>query len=88
MARFMIEVSHEPSQCLETLDHYAAETQQLLEEAEFGCKHGVHAAWVNVEANSEDEARTMLPMSQRPGARIVQVEKFTPENIRRIHQAA
>jgi len=88
MAHYMIEASHDPAQCMQMLDQYADESRKLLEAAEFGCKSGVHTAWATVEASSEDEARMMLPMSQRNSARVVRVEKMTPEAIRQMHMAA
>jgi len=88
MAHFMIEVSHDPSMCVQTLDEYEREARKLLSMAEFGCLHGVHTLWAEVEAESEAEARMMLPMSQRGYARVAEVDDLTLEQIRMMHKAA
>lgn len=88
MAHYMIEVSHDPSVCMQTLDEYERESRQLLSIAEFGCRHGIHTLWAEVEASNEAEARMMLPMSQRGYARVAEVDDLTVEQIRMMHRAA
>lgn len=88
MARYMVEASHSPDECQQNLDNYAEQAAKVLDKAEFGCEHGAHTAWMTIEAGSPDEARNMLPPPQRAGARVVQVEKYTAEQIRQMHMAA
>ncbi len=51
-----------------------------------GCKDGVHTAWAIVEAESESAARKMVPAFVRSKARIVNVGKFTPQQIKAAHK--
>jgi hypothetical protein len=46
---------------------------------------GDHTGWAVVEAGSETAARGMVPVLVRGKARIVEVGKFTPEQIRSFH---
>jgi hypothetical protein len=47
---------------------------------------GDHTGYVIVEAGSESEARENVPSFLRGKARIVKVDKFTPEQIKSFHQ--
>ena len=51
---------------------------------------GEHSAWIVVEVESKDEARSILPPAFRAQAKIVGLNKFTMEQIDSImsrHQA-
>ena len=54
---------------LETGSHF-------LTHADFGCRDGVHKAWIVVDVDSKDEARNILPPGYRREATIVQLNKF------------
>ena len=88
MAKFLIEVPHEPEAracalavriLLETGSHY-------LTNAEFGCFDGEHKGWVMIDAESKEEARRILPPVFRSQAKIVGLNKFTLEELDRILQ--
>ena len=83
MAKFLIEVPHEANNetgvravriFLETGSHW-------LTHADWGCRAGVHKAWISVDVESEEEARRILPPAFRPQAEIVQLNKFSMEEI-------
>jgi nicotinate-nucleotide pyrophosphorylase len=53
----------------------------FLSNADWGCLDGNHNAWITVEVDSKDEARFILPPAFRAQAKIVQLNKFTMEEI-------
>ena len=58
--------------------------------ADFGCKDGVHKAWMIVERDSKEEARSVLPSELRPIANIIGLHYFTMpmvEELMRRHEA-
>ena len=85
MAQYQIEVSHTEQGCVSALDTIVTYGMHLLQQAWLGCAVGVHTCWLNLEADSESEARGVLPPSLRNQARVVEVKKFTPEEIKSLH---
>lgn len=86
MPQYLLEVSHTEEDCLRALDQIVVYSTQILNHISYGCVAGVHTGWVNVEADSESEARNVLPPTQRRKARVVEVQKFTPEQIKALHK--
>lgn len=86
MAKFLIESPHTNQGCLEALDEVLEKDPELLSKFDWSCKAGNHTGWAVVEGESETEVRAMMPTSLRNQARIVKVDKFTPEQIRMSHQ--
>ena len=86
MSRYLIESSHTPDECLRNLDEVVAKGPDYLARFDFGCHAGIHTGWAVVEAGNESAARGTLPAFTRDKARIVSVEKETPENIRKYHE--
>jgi hypothetical protein len=84
--KFLIESSHTKAECLQALDDILAKGPDVLNKFEFGCNSGVHTAWGTVEGRNESEVRNMLPASIRDKARLVEISRFTPEQIRSFHQ--
>lgn len=90
-ARFLIEVPHEgtPEACVRAVEVFLKTGSHFLSRADWGCKDGVHKAWILVEVDSKDEARNIVPPLFRPQTKIVQLNTFTPkdiEGIRRQHE--
>jgi hypothetical protein len=83
MERFLIAVDHEaePVACINAIQILFATGSHFLTQADFGCKDGQHTAWIIVEGNSKEEVRLILPPVYRAGARIVKLNKFTPEEL-------
>lgn len=83
MARFLIEVPHEPETvaCARAVRLLLTTGSHFLTHADWGCKDGEHAGWITVEADSKEEARAILPPAYRSQARIVKLNKFTLEEI-------
>ena len=86
--RFLIEVPHDGTMaaCVGAVDVFLKTGSHFLARAEWGCKDGVHKAWIVVEVDSRDQARAIVPPLYRQKATIVQLNAFTideVENMRR-----
>ena len=83
MARFLIEADHEDEAraCARTVQVFLATGSHYLTHADWGCLDGVHTAWIIVEVESKEQARSVLPAAHRSQARIVALNKFTMEEI-------
>ena len=83
MPRFMIELTHDDDhttcvRVLQTVERYGA---HFFAHADWGCKDDVHGAWMTVEVDTQEEALQLVPPQFRHEARIVQLNKFTREEI-------
>jgi hypothetical protein len=83
MPNFLIEVPHEADTvaCALVVKVFLETGSHFLSNADWGCLDGVHKAWIILEADSKDEARYILPPAYRSQAQIVQLNKFTMEEI-------
>ena len=83
MARFLIEVPHEPElvACARAIEILLQTGSHFLTHADLGCTDGEHKAWIIAEATGKEEARIILPPSMRPQAKIVKLNYFTLEEI-------
>ena len=80
MDRFLIESPHEPEECRKVVKNVYA--QGYLYNCDWGCKSGVHKAWVTIEAESEDQALWVVPPILRVKARAIKLVKFEPEMVK------
>lgn len=78
MAKFLIEVSHEPekSACLRAAQILLKSGSHFLTNADFGCLDGEHKAWIIVDVFDKEEAKAILPTEYRSSAKIVKLNKF------------
>ena len=83
MAKYLIEVSHEnkKAECARVVEFFLKTGSHFLTQADWGCKDGTHSAWLIVELDTRNEAMLMVPPSFRQEARIVQLNKFTRQEI-------
>ena len=83
MARFLIEVPHEAETlaCARVVETFLKTGSHFLVNADWGCKDGDHKAWIIVDVNSKNDARAIVPPAFRAQAKIVQLNKFTLEEI-------
>jgi hypothetical protein len=86
MAKYMIESPHTEEECLQALDETLGKGSDLLAKFDWGCMAGEHTGWAIVEAGSESAARNMIPTFVRSRARVVKVDKFTPQQIKSFHE--
>jgi hypothetical protein len=88
MPRYIIEDTHSVEDCLKVLDAFMHAGAHYLTNAEWGCEAGDHTAWIVIEAGSDEEARHLIPPIIRNRARLVRLNRFTPEQIRGFHERA
>jgi hypothetical protein len=83
MARFFIEVPHEPdlTACTQAVENLLNYGSHFVVNTDWGCMDGEHKAWITIEADNKEEARAILPPGYRSRAKIVQLNKFTMEDI-------
>lgn len=86
MAKYLVEMPHTEEECLQALDETLAKGTDLLAKFEWGCTSGEHTGWAILDAESESAAGNMVPSFLQSKARIVKVEKFTPQQIKSFHQ--
>jgi hypothetical protein len=81
--RFLIEVPHDADTlgCAKVVKIFLASGSHFVTHADWGCMDGEHSAWLVVDVESKDEALGILPPGMRHDARIVQLNKFTMEEI-------
>lgn len=83
MPRFLIEIKHEAEAlaCSQVVQIFLTSGSHFLTHADWGCMDGEHSAWIIVEVDSKEEARSILPPAFRADARIVALNKFRKEQI-------
>jgi hypothetical protein len=83
MPRFLIEISHsdEYEGCVKSLDAIMKHGSHLITKADFGCSDGVHAGWLIAEVDSREETWQIVPPQYRADARIVQLRRWTQEQV-------
>jgi hypothetical protein len=83
MPKFLIEVPHEEETiaCARAVDVLLKSGSHFITRADFGCRDGVHKAWLIVDVGSKEEARAIVPVAVRSKAEIVQLNCFTIEEI-------
>jgi len=85
MQRYLIESPHSGEECLRVLDWILAQGSQLLSKYEFSCSDTDHIGYVMIDALSKEDARRAVPPSIQSKARIVELQRFTPDDIRAFH---
>jgi len=79
MDRFLIESPHEEGDCRNVVKnvYYLG----YLYNCDWGCKAGVHKAWVMIEAENDKQALLLIPPILRNKATATKIVKFGPEMI-------
>ncbi len=83
---FLVTTTHTPEQCLAALDEMAAKDPKMLGHMEWGCKAGDHTGYAFVQAKDEKAALDKLPPTNRGTAKATPVTKFTPAQLKSIHE--
>jgi hypothetical protein len=91
MPKFLIEVPHpdEFMACARVVEVFLKTGSHFLTRAEWGCKDGEHKAWIIVDVNSKEDARSIIPSAFRSAAKIVALNTFSMaevEGVLRQHQ--
>ena len=81
MARYLIEIPHnnDYDSCVSAVSLLISTGSHFLTNADWGCSDGEHKAWIVVEAENRDQAKSVLPPVSRPTAKVIQLNKFTME---------
>lgn len=88
MNRFLIQVEHDPDPwiCARVVETFLRTGSHYLTRADWGCTDGEHSAWMIVDAESQEEARQIVPHPFRPEARVIKLNKFTLEKLNGLMQ--
>lgn len=83
MPRFLIEIPHgdDEVECRMAVQAFLITGSHFVANAEWGCSDGEHKGWLLLDADSREAARSVVPPSLRPQAKIVQLEKFTMQQV-------
>ena len=86
MEKFLIEVYHEKEEieCALAAKIFLSSGSHFLTNAEWGCNDDVHKAWMIVEVENKEEARRIIPSSFKSKATIVQLNRFTWDEVNEI----
>jgi hypothetical protein len=81
--KFLIEVPHDANTaaCARVVDIFLKSGSHFLSRADWGCRDGVHKAWMMVEVGSKEDAVRIVPPAFRDHAKIVQLNCFSVEEI-------
>ena len=85
MHRYLIETPHSSEECQSLVDNIRA--MGYLTHFEWGCDSGVHTGWAIIEAESEAQARLVVPVLARSKARVVKLNKFGVDELRSLHES-
>lgn len=79
MPKFLIEVPHEADtlECTRVVHVFLSTGSHFLTNAEWGCKSGVHSAWMLVDMDNKADALAIVPPAFRTHARVVGLTRFT-----------
>ncbi len=83
MDRYLIESPHTEGNCHLVIKEVRA--KGYLHRFEWGCADGVHCGWAIIEAESEGQARMIVPSIVRSDARVVRLVKFDPDQVEAFH---
>ncbi|HUF17518.1 MAG TPA: hypothetical protein VMS12_05690 [Thermoanaerobaculia bacterium] len=83
MPTYLIEVRHEstPDACVRALNALDRHGSHFVTHADFGCADGAHCGWLTVDVDSRDAAERIVPPEFRAMTRVVELRKFTREEI-------
>jgi hypothetical protein len=83
MPRFLVEVSHDSDAkaCIRVVEAFLRSGSHFLTRADWGCKDGDHKAWMIVDVDSKDDARSIVPSEFRLRTRVVGLHAFTVDEV-------
>jgi hypothetical protein len=93
MAKFLIEVPHDPdtAACARVVHVFLTSGSHFLTQADWGCMDGDHRAWIIVDVANKQEAVGIVPPALRASARVVGLNQFSIDQIEPIlkrHESA
>ncbi len=84
MDRYLVISPHTAAECVKAFK--LVEAIGSMTHWDWGCKDGEHCGWVIVEAESKDQALMAVPSLERPKARAIKLVRFTPDDIKKMHE--
>ena len=83
MKRYLVEVPHESDrvECARAIQVFLQTGSHFLVNADWGCLDGEHKAWIILEGDSKEQVQSVLPLEVRPRAKIVELAKFTMDDV-------
>ena len=57
-----------------------------ITQADWGCLDGVHKSWLIVDVDCKNTAKCIVPPNFRGDAKVIQLNKFTPQEIQNLVQ--
>jgi len=83
MTKYLIEVEHQATKeaCEQAIRIFLDTGSHFLTNADWGCMDGEHKAWLILDVEDKEQARTVLPLAFRRQAKIIQLNKFSLENM-------
>jgi hypothetical protein len=83
MAKFLIEVPHDPdtAACARVVHVFLTSGSHFLTQADWGCLDGDHRAWIIVDVANKQEAVAIVPPALRASARVVGLNQFSIDQI-------
>ena len=88
MPKFLIEIPHssEHEACVRAAHALLSIGSHFITNADWGCLDGEHKTWMTVEVDSREEARQIVPPGFRREATVIEVNKFTLQEIQEMLQ--
>jgi hypothetical protein len=83
MDRYLIETPHTDENCHLVVNQIHA--MGYLYNFDWGCADGIHCGWAIIEAESEAQARLVVPSVIRDEARVIRLVKFSPDQVQGLH---
>ena len=83
---YLVQIPHTSDQCVKTLTDLKGKGDAFLTKFEFGCMSGDHTGYAFLSGKSEDDVRMMLPKDVQASAKIEKVDKFTADQIDKLHK--
>ncbi len=83
--KYLLETPHTKEECLRELDEVLKEGKEVLNEFYWGCGAGDHTGYAIIDAKNKSDVEKLIPNFIRNKAKIVELAKFTPEQIRSFH---
>ncbi len=88
MPKFLIEIPHssEHEACVRAAHALLSIGSHFITNADWGCLDDVHKTWLTVEVDSKEDARRIVPPGFRSDAVVIEVNKFTLQEIQEMLQ--
>lgn len=83
MPRFLIEVPHESDAkaCVRAVAVLLRTGSHFLTHADWGCKDGEHKAWLIIDVDTKEAARSIVPPEFRAQSKVVRLNEFNLKEV-------